>query len=85
MKNSELKILDDRQPYVVTKTDKINLVECDKKSVAGSVSQRACVFCGSRVVLYPVCECSPFGSRTNWMRRLHLGYKRLAIKFISAK
>lgn len=31
-------------------------LECDKKSVAGSVSQRACVFCGSRVVLYPIAD-----------------------------
>jgi nitrogenase molybdenum-cofactor synthesis protein NifE len=31
-------------------------VSCDKASVAGSVSQRACVFCGSRVVLYPICD-----------------------------
>jgi nitrogenase molybdenum-cofactor synthesis protein NifE len=29
---------------------------CDKVSVAGSVSQRACVFCGSRVVLYPIAD-----------------------------
>lgn len=29
---------------------------CDKVSIAGSVSQRACVFCGSRVVLYPVSD-----------------------------
>jgi len=29
---------------------------CGKSSVAGSVSQRACVFCGSRVVLYPIAD-----------------------------
>jgi nitrogenase molybdenum-cofactor synthesis protein NifE len=29
---------------------------CDKPSLAGSVSQRACVFCGSRVVLYPIAD-----------------------------
>lgn len=29
---------------------------CEKPSVAGSVSQRACVFCGSRVVLYPIAD-----------------------------
>jgi nitrogenase molybdenum-cofactor synthesis protein NifE len=29
---------------------------CEKKSTAGSVSQRACVFCGSRVVLYPITD-----------------------------
>jgi nitrogenase molybdenum-cofactor synthesis protein NifE len=27
-----------------------------RSSVAGSVSQRACVFCGSRVVLYPIAD-----------------------------
>lgn len=31
-------------------------VVCDKPSVAGSVSQRACTFCGSRVVLYPIAD-----------------------------
>ncbi len=31
-------------------------LKCGVKSVAGSVSQRACVFCGSRVVLYPVAD-----------------------------
>ena len=31
-------------------------MDCEKQSVAGSVSQRACVFCGSRVVLYPVAD-----------------------------
>jgi len=31
-------------------------IACGKVSVAGSVSQRACVFCGSRVVLYPVAD-----------------------------
>ncbi len=31
-------------------------VSCGKVSTAGSVSQRACVFCGSRVVLYPVAD-----------------------------
>jgi nitrogenase molybdenum-cofactor synthesis protein NifE len=31
-------------------------LECSKPSLAGSVSQRACAFCGSRVVLYPVAD-----------------------------
>ena len=31
-------------------------IACGKASVAGSVSQRACVFCGSRVVLYPIAD-----------------------------
>lgn len=29
---------------------------CDRPSLAGAVSQRACVFCGSRVVLYPIAD-----------------------------
>ena len=29
---------------------------CDKDSLAGAVSQRACVFCGARVVLYPIAD-----------------------------
>ncbi len=29
---------------------------CNKDSLAGAVSQRACVFCGSRVVLYPIAD-----------------------------
>ena len=31
-------------------------IDCEKQSVAGSVSQRACTFCGSRVVLYPIAD-----------------------------
>jgi nitrogenase molybdenum-cofactor synthesis protein NifE len=31
-------------------------LDCEKQSAAGSVSQRACVFCGSRVVLYPIAD-----------------------------
>ena len=31
-------------------------IDCNKDSLAGAVSQRACVFCGSRVVLYPIAD-----------------------------
>src|SRR5665647_3016756 len=31
-------------------------MDCEKQSVSGSVSQRACTFCGSRVVLYPIAD-----------------------------
>ncbi len=49
-------LLDGRKKQVVVKgRDSFNLV-CDKQSLAGSVSQRACVFCGSRVVLYPISD-----------------------------
>ena len=31
-------------------------MKCDVDSLPGAVSQRACVFCGSRVVLYPITD-----------------------------
>jgi len=31
-------------------------MDCNRESLAGAVSQRACVFCGSRVVLYPIAD-----------------------------
>lgn len=48
--------LRDRESQIMTKgSDRHDLVG-GKPSVAGSVSQRACVFCGSRVVLYPIAD-----------------------------
>jgi nitrogenase molybdenum-cofactor synthesis protein NifE len=50
-------LLKDRQSQVVrSQRNEIASVECNKASVAGSVSQRACTFCGSRVVLYPIAD-----------------------------
>lgn len=31
-------------------------ISCDKESVSGAVSQRACVYCGARVVLNPITD-----------------------------
>jgi nitrogenase molybdenum-cofactor synthesis protein NifE len=53
-----IELLPERQPQIVRKTHgtpALNMA-CDKASAAGSVSQRACVFCGSRVVLYPIAD-----------------------------
>jgi nitrogenase molybdenum-cofactor synthesis protein NifE len=52
-----IEILKDRknQVYEGGKGEKFEM-SCDKASAAGSVSQRACVFCGSRVVLYPIAD-----------------------------
>ena len=50
------RILKDREKQVVVKGQENVDIACEKKSLAGSVSQRACVFCGSRVVLYPVAD-----------------------------
>jgi nitrogenase molybdenum-cofactor synthesis protein NifE len=49
-------ILKGRTDQVITKGKDDAELACDKASLAGSVSQRACVFCGSRVVLYPISD-----------------------------
>ncbi|MDC7232461.1 MAG: nitrogenase iron-molybdenum cofactor biosynthesis protein NifE [Spirochaetales bacterium] len=49
-------ILKERNKQVHEKGKAAFDLQCDRKSVAGSVSQRACVFCGSRVVLYPIAD-----------------------------
>lgn len=55
-----MQVLDGRQHQIYHKgavgDNPSFTMECDKKSLAGSVSQRACVFCGSRVVLYPIAD-----------------------------
>ena len=54
--SSDIPILATRRAQVHTKGAGPMQLECEKHSVAGSVSQRACVFCGSRVVLYPISD-----------------------------
>jgi nitrogenase molybdenum-cofactor synthesis protein NifE len=49
-------VLTDRLKQVLTKGRDVHELDCEKASLAGSVSQRACVFCGSRVVLYPIAD-----------------------------
>jgi nitrogenase molybdenum-cofactor synthesis protein NifE len=49
-------ILEQRREQVQRVGDQPAAMACDKHSLAGSVSQRACVFCGSRVVLYPIAD-----------------------------
>jgi nitrogenase molybdenum-cofactor synthesis protein NifE len=52
-----IEILKDRQQQVYEGGKNARFdIACDKASVAGTVSQRACVFCGSRVVLYPIAD-----------------------------
>jgi nitrogenase molybdenum-cofactor synthesis protein NifE len=51
------KILENRKTQIVeTGLANATPISCEKQSLAGSVSQRACVFCGSRVVLYPIAD-----------------------------
>ncbi len=49
-------IFTERQDQIHRKGDQPFQMSCDKESLAGAVSQRACVFCGSRVVLYPIAD-----------------------------
>jgi nitrogenase molybdenum-cofactor synthesis protein NifE len=49
-------IFEERKDQIHRKGEAPFALECDKESLAGAVSQRACVFCGSRVVLYPIAD-----------------------------
>jgi nitrogenase molybdenum-cofactor synthesis protein NifE len=51
-----LAVLRDRAGALVRAEPGGSAVSCGKASLPGSVSQRACVFCGSRVVLYPIAD-----------------------------
>jgi nitrogenase molybdenum-cofactor synthesis protein NifE len=53
---SAIPILKERQKQIYQKGQAPFNMTCNKHSLAGSVSQRACVFCGSRVVLYPIAD-----------------------------
>ncbi len=53
---STIPILQEREKQIYEKGQAPFEMSCDKHSLAGSVSQRACVFCGSRVVLYPIAD-----------------------------
>ncbi|MDR2705847.1 MAG: nitrogenase iron-molybdenum cofactor biosynthesis protein NifE [Planctomycetaceae bacterium] len=51
-----LTLIPERRRQILEKGRDTYDLECAKPSVAGSVSQRSCVFCGSRVVLYPIAD-----------------------------
>jgi nitrogenase molybdenum-cofactor synthesis protein NifE len=46
----------ERNPFITTKGKQKTSLKCDSDSIAGCVSQRACVYCGARVVLNPVTD-----------------------------
>ena len=48
--------LDERRDSITCGGDMGKGIACDKNSAAGAVSQRACVFCGARVVLNPITD-----------------------------
>ncbi|MDY6833144.1 MAG: nitrogenase iron-molybdenum cofactor biosynthesis protein NifE [Thermodesulfobacteriota bacterium] len=53
---SAIPILKQRRSQIWEKGDAPYELSCGIHSLAGSISQRACVFCGSRVVLYPIAD-----------------------------
>jgi nitrogenase molybdenum-cofactor synthesis protein NifE len=55
-KMTSISILREREKQIYQKGSRHFDIACEKNSLAGSISQRACVFCGSRVVLYPIAD-----------------------------
>ena len=55
---SVVNTLDERQPYIALKQAKKKgtALACDDTSIAGAMSQRACVYSGARVALNPVTD-----------------------------
>lgn len=51
-----MELLKERQDQIHRTGEEPFALSCNKDSLAGAVSQRACVFCGSRVVLYPIAD-----------------------------
>jgi len=51
-----LTILTERRGQICSGETRKGEIQCERQSLAGAVSQRACVFCGSRVVLYPIAD-----------------------------
>ncbi|MDO7786950.1 nitrogenase iron-molybdenum cofactor biosynthesis protein NifE [Desulforamulus aquiferis] len=49
-------LIKERAASIITKGKQKSQLKCDTDSVAGCVSQRACVYCGARVVLNPVTD-----------------------------
>jgi nitrogenase molybdenum-cofactor synthesis protein NifE len=51
-----ISILEERRNSIAHRRD--GALDCERQSVAGAVSQRACVYCGARVVLNPITDAS---------------------------
>jgi nitrogenase molybdenum-cofactor synthesis protein NifE len=56
MSTAEAAIFKERSGQIHRKGQEPFEMDCNRESLAGAVSQRACVFCGSRVVLYPIAD-----------------------------
>ena len=49
-------IFEERQDQILRKGEAPFQMECDRESLAGAVSQRACALLRARVVLYPIAD-----------------------------
>ncbi|KJR99746.1 MAG: nitrogenase iron-molybdenum cofactor biosynthesis protein NifE [Peptococcaceae bacterium BRH_c4a] len=49
-------VFEERKDFIMTKGKQKKNLKCDSDSLAGCVSQRACVYCGARVVLNPITD-----------------------------
>lgn len=56
MGSSNTETIAERDGFIVTKGKNKKQLQCDTDSSAGCVSQRACVYCGARVVLNPITD-----------------------------
>jgi nitrogenase molybdenum-cofactor synthesis protein NifE len=56
MSESAPAIFEERKDQIARVGEGSFALACNRDSLAGAVSQRACVFCGSRVVLYPIAD-----------------------------
>jgi nitrogenase molybdenum-cofactor synthesis protein NifE len=59
MKPADSNVLDERQDFIIynkKNAQKKSTFQCDQNSTSGAVSQRACVYCGARVVLNPITD-----------------------------
>ena len=56
-KRAENQLLKEREDFICCKDGEHGGgMKCDSDSVSGSISQRACVYCGARVVLNPITD-----------------------------
>jgi len=56
MADSNINTIAERDGFIVTKGKNKKQLQCSADSSAGCVSQRACVYCGARVVLNPITD-----------------------------
>ncbi len=53
---SDDRILEERKKFIQTGNGGCSSIQCDSDSLSGAISQRACVYCGARVVLNPITD-----------------------------